>query len=180
MLKWNLHHLFSFIKCKWGKKKRGGALGLKKIKTIFLNVDEVWLLRKVLAAWLLVQLMKRWEVTNVGSSVTKRVDLKNSHYTQKNSCNYIWRWMLITFIVLIIARYPRVSNHYAVHLKVICYMSIICKFKKNAGYGIRLCGFRPQLLLSLTAWVWADYFTFLSLFSHPYVTGIPGPTLWQL
>lgn len=35
-------------------------------------------------AWLLVQLMKRWEVTNVGSSVAKRVDLKNPHYTQKN------------------------------------------------------------------------------------------------
>ena len=54
--------------------------------------------------------------------VAKRVGLKNPHHKEK-ICNCVL--MDVRCIVVIILQNTQESNHYVVHLKLVCYMSII-------------------------------------------------------
>ena len=52
--------------------------------------------------------------------VAKRADLTSSHYKTK-ICNYVWRWMLTSLIVVIISQHIHTANHYVIQVKLIIY-----------------------------------------------------------
>ena len=50
--------------------------------------------------------------------VAKRVALK-----EKNNCE--WGWVLTRLLVVIISQYVQILNPYVVHLKLLCFMSVV-------------------------------------------------------
>lgn len=60
--------------------------------------------------------------------VAKIVDLRSSPHKKKNVTYVLWvvAMVLTKLLVLIIWQYAHISNHYAVHLKLVqCYMLVL-------------------------------------------------------